>query len=115
MLRRRPEAVLDIYTLTLGAFLFVSPWLFAFSHGVAGTDLRASGAAIAAASIAALLMFAEWEEWIVLVAALWLVVSPFALDFAHTAAMRVSIGVGLAVAYIAALELWLLHYGPHPD
>lgn len=34
--RRRPEAVLDIYNLLLGALLFASPWLFAFPHGTAG-------------------------------------------------------------------------------
>jgi hypothetical protein len=115
MLKRRPLAVLDIYNLVLGAFVFVSPWLFAFAHGPAGIDARASGAAIAAASIAALLMFAEWEEWIVLVAALWLVISPFALGFVHTTAMHVSIAIGLPVAYIAALELWLLHYGTYSE
>jgi hypothetical protein len=112
MLKRRPEAILNVYNFMLGAFLFVSPWLFAFAHGAAGTDARAGGAAIAAASMAALLMFVEWEEWVTLVAGLWIVLSPFALGFQHTTAMHVSIGIGLAVSYIAGLDLWLIHYGP---
>jgi SPW repeat len=115
MLRHRTDAILDVYKLLLGAFLFVSPWLFAFAHSVAGTDVWVSGAAIAAASIAALLMFAEWEEWVMLVGGLWLVLSPFALGFQHTTAMHLSIGIGLAVSYLAALKLWLRHYGPQPN
>jgi hypothetical protein len=115
MLKRRPEAVLDIYNLVLGVFLFVSPWLFAFAHGTAGIDVRASGAAIAAASVAALLTFAEWEESLALVAGLSLAISPYALGFPHTAAMHISMGFGLAVAYFAALELWLIHYRPQAD
>ena len=27
---RRREAILDLYNSVLGAFLFISPWLFAF-------------------------------------------------------------------------------------
>ncbi len=115
MLKHRTDAILDVYKLVLGAFLIASPWLFAFAHGAAGTDLWVSGSAITAAAIAALLMFAEWEEWVMLVGGLWLVLSPFALGFQHTTAMHLSIGIGLAVSYLAALELWLRHYGPQPD
>jgi hypothetical protein len=112
MLKRRPEAILDVYNLALGAFLFVSPWLFAFAHGAAAVDARAGGAAIAVVSIAALLLFAEWEEWILLLAGVWMVLSPFVLGFQHTTAMHISIGIGLAVSYLAALDLWFIHYGP---
>jgi|HubBroStandDraft_6_1064221.scaffolds.fasta_scaffold1493424_2 hypothetical protein len=114
MLKRRPEAILDVYNLVLGAFLFVSPWLFAFAHGTASLDARAGGAAIAAASIAALLMFAEWEEWVALLAGVWMVLSPFVLGFQHTTAMHVSIAIGLSVSFLAALDLWLMHYWPRP-
>jgi hypothetical protein len=62
-----------------------------------------------------LLAFAEWEEWVVLLAGLWMVASPSVLGFAHTTAMHVSIGIGLAVAYLALLDLWLIHYGPRPS
>ena len=36
------------------------------------------------------------------------------LGFQHTTAMHVSIAIGLVVAYVAALDLWLIHYGPKP-
>jgi hypothetical protein len=34
------------------------------------------------------------------------------VGFVHTAGMRVDIGIGLLVMYLAALELWLIHYEP---
>jgi hypothetical protein len=111
MWTRRSGSILNIYNLLLGAFLFVSPWLFAFAHGAAGIDAQLAGAAIAVVSIGALLVFAEWEEWIVIATGIWLVLSPFALRFEHTTAMHITIGVGLALCYLAALDLWLIHYG----
>jgi site-specific recombinase len=96
--RRRPEAVLDVYNLLLGALLFFSPWLFAFAHGAASADAWLGGAVIAAVSLAALMIYADWEEWIALLAGLWMMLSPFVLGFAHTIAMYVTIGIGFVVA-----------------
>ncbi len=115
MKRWRPESVLDLYNLLLAMFLFISPWLFARANGTAAVDLRVSGAAIAALSLAAVLAFANWEEWANLLLGFWLIVSPWALGFAHTRAMHFSIGVGLAVAFLAALELWLVYDASHPE
>jgi SPW repeat len=109
--RRRPEAILDLYNLILGALLFFSPWLFAFAHGAAGSDAWLGGAVIAAVSLAALFVYAEWEEWIALAAGLWIMLSPFVLGFTHTTAMHVMIGIGFVVAFLAALDLWLIHFG----
>jgi hypothetical protein len=108
---RRPVAVLDLYNLGLGALLFFSPWLFAFAHGTAGADAWLGGAVIAALSLAALMIYAEWEEWITLAAGVWMMLSPFVLGFAHTKAMHVIIGIGFVVTFLAALDLWLVHYG----
>jgi hypothetical protein len=107
----RPEVILDVYNLLLGALLFFSPWLFAFAHGTAGADAWFGGAVIAAVSLAALLVYAEWEEWIALAAGLWMILSPFVLGFTHTTAMHVIIGIGFVVSFLAALDLWLIHYG----
>jgi SPW repeat len=71
-----------------------------------------SGAVIVMLSAEAILLFTEWEEWIVLACGAWLVASPWLLGFVHTAAMRVDVGIGLLVMYLAALELWLIHYEP---
>ena len=107
----RSEAILDIYNIGLGAFLFASPWLFAFAHGAVREDAWMTGALVVLLSIGALVAFAEWEEWINLILGLWIAASPWVLGFLHTAAMQVCIAVGILVAYIAAIELMLIHAG----
>ena len=109
MRKWRAESILDLYNLVLAMLLFVSPWLFAHASGAAAIDLRASGAAIAIISLAAMVVFSNWEEWANLLLGIWLVASPWVLGFAHTSAMHFSTGVGAAVAFLAALELWLLY------
>jgi hypothetical protein len=102
--------VLDVYNLVLAAFLFVSPWLFAYANNVARFDFWASGALIALVSAAAIAAFAEWEEWLNLALGCWLAAAPWLLGYAHTKAMHVSVGVGIIVVYLAGLRLWLVHY-----
>ena len=63
-MRWRRQFALDFYTAAFGLFLFVSPWLFAYASETARLDLWASGAAIAAISIAAIFAFSNWEEWL---------------------------------------------------
>jgi hypothetical protein len=111
-MRWRPQSALDFYTAAFGLFVFVSPWLFAYANENARLDLWASGAAIAAISIAAVIAFSDWEEWLNFLLGFWLIASPWVLGFAHTRAMHVSIGLGVMVAFIAALELWLVNYEP---
>jgi len=57
----------DVINLILGAFLFISPWLFAFAPGAESWNAWIAGAVIAILSIAALSAFAEWEEWLNLI------------------------------------------------
>lgn len=61
--------------------------------------------------IAAIVVFSEWEERITLILGLWLIAAPWLLGFPHAASMKVSIGVGIVVADLAQIELWLIHYG----
>jgi hypothetical protein len=105
----RRESVLDLYSLTVGLFLSASPWLFVFTSENARIDIWASSALIAATSITAIVMFSNWEEWLNLLLGVWLVVSPWALGFTHTKAMHISIGAGIVVIFMAALELWLVN------
>jgi hypothetical protein len=115
MLRWRREAIFDTYNLVLGLFLFLSPWLFAFSYEPARLESWASGFLLAAVAIAAIMAFSEWEEWITLFLGLWLIAAPCLLGFPQAASMKISIGVGIVVAYLALLELWLIHYGSSDD
>ena len=108
----RRQSALDFYTAAFGLFLFVSPWLFAYADKNARLDLWASGAAIAAISVAAIVAFSNWEEWLNLLLGFWLIASPWLLGFMHTRAMHVSIALGVLVAFMAALELWLVIFEP---
>ena len=116
MMKWRNESALDLYNLAAAIFLLAAPWLFAHANLTASIDLRISGAAIAMMSLAAIVAFSVWEEWINLLVGCWLIVSPWLLGFAHTRAMHFSIIAGAVVAFMALLELWLeyekTHLGP---
>ncbi len=111
----RRETILDLYNLVLGGFLFLAPWLFAYAYGVARADDWVCSAIVAASSLGALLAFAEWEEWVSLIVGLWLMASPWLLGFAHAKAMPINVGIGLLIAFMSALELWLIHYDSAPQ
>jgi hypothetical protein len=103
------EILCDVLNLILGAFLFFSPWIFGFASGAQSQNAMISGIVIAVLSIAALAAFMAWEEWLNLVVGLWVLVSPWILGFADTIAMQVHVVVGILVAIIAAVELWVMH------
>jgi len=104
----RPESVLDLYNCFLASLLFVSPWLFGYASIDARIDVWASGAVIALVSLATFVAFSGWQEWLNLLVGVWLVVSPWVLGFAHTRAMHFGIAIGCAVAFLAALEIFLI-------
>jgi hypothetical protein len=107
---KRREAALDLYTAVLGALLFVSPWLFAYRDGLAREVAFAGGAILLAVSLLAIVAFKEWEEWLNLANGLWLLTAPFALGFPHHApGMHIAVSIGMAVTFLALLELWLIH------
>jgi hypothetical protein len=43
---------------------------------------------------------------------IWVLVSPWVLGFAGTTAMQVHVVIGIIVAVLAALEIWLLYQRP---
>jgi uncharacterized membrane-anchored protein len=56
--------------------------------------------------------FAVWEEWLNLIVGLWVLVSPWVPGFAGTTAATVQIIVGIILAVLAAIELWLMYQRP---
>lgn len=102
----------DVGNLILGAFLFLSPWIFKYPMGAESWNAMAAGVIIAVLSIAALTTFTIWEEWLNLVIGLWLIVSPWALKFQGTSALRTEVIVGLVVAVLAVIELWSMWQEP---
>ena len=111
----RQNAGLEIYQLVLAIFLFISPWLFAFANGKLRIDTWVSAALVAVISLLALIAFRDWKEWVACILGLWIAVSPWVLGFQHTMAMFINLAVGLSIAYLALLDLWLSHYGPSPE
>jgi len=109
-MRWRRESIIDIYQLVLGLFLLAAPWLFAFSRTTSRIEAWATGAAIVASSLAATVVFSKWEEWFNAALGLWLIAAPWLLGFTQTSGMHVSIGVGLALTYLALLDLYIIHY-----
>src|ERR1700726_4943579 len=102
----------DVANLILGAILFFSPWMFGFEAGRASQNAYVAGIVIAVLAIAALAAFAVWEEWLNLIVGLWTLVSPWVLGFQGTKAMTVCLIIGIAVAILAAIELWILSQNP---
>jgi uncharacterized membrane protein YfhO len=113
MQKWRNEAYFDVATLVLGIWLFLTPWMFGFATGAAGWNAWILGIAIAVVALAALSAFAEWEEWVNLILGLWVLVSAWLLGFqANATAMHTHVIVGIIVAVLAAIELWMVHRSP---
>lgn len=102
----------DVANLVLGAILFFAPWIFAFDAGVQSQNAHIAGFIIVVLAIAALSAFAFWEEWLNLIVGLWTIVAPWSLGFQGTSAMTVHVVIGILVAVLAAVELWLMHQHP---
>jgi hypothetical protein len=96
----------------LGAVLIFSPWIFGFAAGAQSQNAWITDIVIAVLSIVALAGFAEWEEWLNLVAGLWAIASPWVLGFQETTAMTVHVVIGVIVAALAAVELWMRYQNP---
>src|SRR6184192_3263249 len=98
----------DVANLVLGAILLFSPWIFGFESGPASTNAYINGIVIAVLAIAALTAFAVWEEWLNLIVGLWTLLSPWVLGFQGTTRpMAVHVVVGIVVAVLAAIEIWM--------
>jgi uncharacterized membrane protein HdeD (DUF308 family) len=110
----KKETLTDVVNLVLGAWLFLSPWIFGFvSATTASWNAWLSGIVIAGLAIAALAAFSEWEEWVNLIAGIWVLVSPWLVGFlANATAAWVHFVVGVIVAAAAVIRLWFLHQGP---
>ena len=75
----------------------------------------ASSVVVALTAISAILAYANWKEWLNVMLGGWLIASPWVLGFAHTRAMHFSIGIGIAVAFVAVTELLAVNYLPTPN
>jgi hypothetical protein len=115
MLKDRSElTAINIVNAILAAILFVSPWIFGFGETQAAAwNAWTCGLAVGILALAAINKLQEWEEWANVALGLWVAVAPWLLGFAGVAtALWAHVGIGLAIAILAAVELWLLHSNP---
>jgi hypothetical protein len=103
----------DWVNLVLAVWLFISPWVLSFYPGGTAASVPAAwtawilGIVIAVFSIAALAQAQPWEEWINLIAAVLLFISPLVLGYhaVAVAAMWNALIVGAAVFILAIWDL----------
>jgi hypothetical protein len=113
----------DAGKVALALWLFVAPWILGYHQTLLPVwNGDAVAVVVAMSSLAAILKFNTWEEWISIVAGFWLIVSPWLFDYTsllpqtatmptlerhvvHVAlpAMANHVAVGLA---IIILSLW---------
>jgi hypothetical protein len=104
----------NIINGVLGLFLIASPWLFGFSGEQAATwNAALVGVLLGAVALTGVIDLREWEGWASLALGLWAIIAPWVVGFAGVVnAMWTHVGVGLATAILAAVELWMLHHNP---
>jgi hypothetical protein len=62
---------------------------------------------IALAALAAMRRFAAWEEWLICITALALIVAPWALEFRYmNSAAAAFVGIGCFLLAISVANLW---------
>jgi hypothetical protein len=96
----------DGVNLMLGIWLAVSPWILPYAdYAGAAWNARITGLAIAVAAGAALITYELWKEWVNVLLAAWLIVSPWFLGYSEvTAVFYNQFIVGLLVGILA---LWM--------
>jgi hypothetical protein len=111
---KRNQSVLDVVNLIRAVWLFSSPWIVGFAGVVPAAWVAwLSATAIAVISVAALSAFAEWQEWVNLLLGIWVLVSPWVVHVHNQQRPTVVLFfTGLAVAIVAAIDLWMLRQTP---
>ncbi len=102
----------DWVNLLLAVLLFISPWALGFTdHIHAARTAWTSGIVIGFIAFAAIVQFAEWEEWLNLLLGVWLIFAPWIVGFAGVvAAMRTHVALGVLIALFSAWELWAVRH-----
>ena len=104
----------DWVNLVCAVLLFISPWILAFSGDVMATRAAwISGVVVAIFAVAALVQFAEWEEWVSALLGLWMILAPWIVGFASVGvAVAAFVVLGIVVLAASASELWQIRH-PH--
>src|SRR5579863_4658360 len=108
----RQNNVQDWINLICGVLLFISPWCLGFAGDpMAARTAWIGGAIVFVMGVAALMQFAEWEEWVALVVGVLVVIAPWVLGFAAIHAATWScVVLGVIVILSSISEIWVVHH-----
>lgn len=97
----------DPVNALLGAALMLSPWVAGYQDEArALLNASAVGALLLAVALGATFVARAWEAWTETALGVWLMASPWLLDFAaHQTAATVAVATGVVVTLLA---LWAL-------
>ena len=111
-LRGGEKNVQDWINLICGVLLFISPWALGFAGDLmAARTAWVGGAIIFVMSLAALVQFVEWEEWVALIVGALVIIAPWILRFATVhVAMWSCVVLGAIVALSSISEIWTVHH-----
>jgi hypothetical protein len=108
------ERYQDWINLVCAVLLCISPWILAFSGDVTATRAAwITGVVVAIFAVAALVQFAEWQEWISGLLGLWMIVAAWVVGFSGVGlAVAAFVVLGVVVLAASASELWRIRH-PH--
>jgi SPW repeat len=111
---RTEDMIPNALNALLGVALIMMPWYLDLgSETAAARNAFACGVAIAVVAVLALSKSYDWEEYLNLAVGLWVSIAPWVLGFVDSRAMTwAHVAIGLAVAALAAFELWRLFMSP---
>lgn len=111
---RMEDMIPNALNALLGVALLMMLWYLGLgSETAAARNALVCGMAIAIIAVLALSKSYDWEEYINLAIGLWVSIAPWALGFADsTVPTWTHVIIGLAVAALAAFELWRLFVSP---
>jgi hypothetical protein len=110
----RTDMAINTANAMLGAILIISPWLFGFRNaGWAAWNAWLSGGVVVVLALLAIAEAHDWEEWLNIIAGLWITFSPWLLFFEGVpSALWTHIVIGACIIAIAALEVCRLYLMP---
>jgi hypothetical protein len=101
-----PKQWEDWASWAFGIWLCIAPWALEFDlEPVPTRNAVIVGFLIILAEVVTLSVFRRWEEWINVALGAWLVVSPWVLGIASTAAKVNFVVIGLLVVALALYEM----------
>jgi hypothetical protein len=111
MVSNRTDMTINITNAVLGAILFLSPWLLGYGQETsAALNARFSGGIVVLLALLAVIRTHDWEEWLNVIAGLWIAGAPWLLWFENVLSARwTHVVIGFCIVAIAAFELYRIY------